>query len=71
MNLLFAGDAELAPAAAEVVSAELLAPAAVVFPRSAPDVERKPAGKENTSSVHFGKVQDQLQIPAGEQVEGG
>lgn len=40
MNLLFAGDAELAPAA------ELLAPAAVVFPRSAPDVERKPAGKE-------------------------
>lgn len=53
------------------MSAELLAPAAVVFPRSAPDVERKPAGKENTSSVHFGKVQEQLQIPAGEQVEGG
>lgn len=48
LNLLFTGDAGIAPTAAEIVSVEPLVPAAVEFFRSAPDVKRKPAGKEIT-----------------------
>lgn len=71
LHLLFTGDAEIAPTAAEVASAEPLVPAAVEFFRSAPDVERKPAGKVKLhAKFNFGKILEQQDISPGEQVQG-
>lgn len=62
LNLLFTGVAVVAAAVAVVfkfpawtVSAALSAPAAIIFPRSAPDDGKEPEGKGNTSTFNFGK----------------
>lgn len=58
LNLLFTGVAVVVAAVVEVfkspwmVSAALVAPAAVIFPRSAPDDGKKPEGKGNTSTFN-------------------
>lgn len=66
LNLLFTGVAVVVAAVVEVfkspawmVSVALSAPAAVIFPRSAPDDGKKPEGKGNTSTFNFGKVEEQ------------
>lgn len=63
LNLLFTGVAVVVAAVAEVFKSpawmvSLSAPAAVLFPRSAPDDGKKPEGKGNTSTFNFGKVEE-------------
>lgn len=69
-NLLFTGVAVVVAAVVEVfkspawmVSVALPAPAAVIFPRSAPDDGKKPEGKGNTSTFNFEKVEEQRGWP--------
>lgn len=66
LNLLFTGVAVVVAAVVEVfkppawtVSAALSAPAAVIFPRSAPGDGKNPEGKGNTSTFNSGKVEEQ------------
>lgn len=66
LNLLFTGVAVVVAAVVDVIkspartaSAALSTPAAVVFPRSAPDDGKKPEGKGNTSAFNFGKAEEQ------------